>query len=291
MNRLKHLTCLAIALLASFGTSLQARTPSPVVVAYVISWSHQLPDPSLMTHINYAFGHVSADFKHLTVQNPDRLRQIVALKRQNPKLRVVLSVGGWGAGHFSEMAASETNRRDFVQSCALVVRYFGLDGIDIDWEYPTSGVAGISSAPGDSKNLTLLLRDLRQALGRGKVVSVATVAEAKFIDWAGSLPYLDFVNAMAYDMGTPPHHHASLYPSPHATYSCQQSIDAHLAAGVPAGKLVLGMPIYARGKRHQDPVLRDYARTGSTGGRYTERWDSIGQVPYLADSTGTLVLG
>ena len=52
------------------------------VVAYVTSWSQGLPDPSRMTHINYAFGHVGKDFRSVTIDNTSRLQQIVALKNE-----------------------------------------------------------------------------------------------------------------------------------------------------------------------------------------------------------------
>ena len=75
-----------------------------VVVAYVTSWSRVIPDPFCMTHINYAFGHVNDTFDGVRVDNPERLRQMVALKKTNPDLKVMLSVGGWRSGRFSEMA-------------------------------------------------------------------------------------------------------------------------------------------------------------------------------------------
>ena len=79
-----------------------------VVVAYVTAGSDVVPDPSLMTHINYAFGHVADSFDSLIISRPERLDQIVALKAKNPKLKVLISVGGWGSGNFSEMAADST---------------------------------------------------------------------------------------------------------------------------------------------------------------------------------------
>ena len=96
-----------------------------------------------MTHINYAFGHVNESFDGVRIDNEERLKQIVDLKKQNPELKVLLSVGGWGSGRFSEMAANDEYRRAFAADCDRVVKEFALDGIDIDWEYPTSSMANI----------------------------------------------------------------------------------------------------------------------------------------------------
>ncbi len=100
-----------------------------VVVAYVTSWSSVVPDPCVMTHLNYAFGHVNDDFDGVRVDNPERLHQMVALKSVNPDLKVLLSVGGWGSGRFSEMAADDACRASFAEDCLRVVEEFGLDGI------------------------------------------------------------------------------------------------------------------------------------------------------------------
>ena len=144
-----------------------------VVTAYVTSWSETIPDPMEMTHINYAFGHVSPSFDGVVIDNVNRLKQIVALKKQNPKLKVVLSLGGWRSGRFSEMASSSVCRKRFADSCCQIVKELGLDGIDIDWEYPTQSTAQISSSPDDTKNFTLLMHDLRSALGEQHILSCA----------------------------------------------------------------------------------------------------------------------
>ena len=118
-------------------------TDEKVIVAYVTSWSRVMPDAQYMTHINYAFGHVTKSFDGVRIDNEKRLRSITALKRDNPHLKVMLSVGGWGSGNFSEMAADKHLRRSFAKDCRRVMEEFNLDGIYIDWEYPTSRAAGI----------------------------------------------------------------------------------------------------------------------------------------------------
>ena len=260
------------------------------VVAYVASWTTQeLPDPTLMTHINYAFGHVTDSFDGVRIQNPDFLRKVVGLKVQNPKLRVVLSVGGWTSGNFSEMAATKKTRRAFAKDCRRVVDEYGLDGIDIDWEYPTSNAAGISCSPDDTDNFTLLMRDLRAALGNDRLLTIATVADAKYINLRDCIDYLDFVNIMAYDVANPPKHHTTLYRSElSGRITVEEAVEAHLKAGVPKEKLLLGMPLYGRGD-HSNPTLDKFVKTGNTAGKYFRRWDDVGKVPYLVDESEQLV--
>ena len=268
-----------------------ASRDSKVVVAYVTSWSEVMPDPQYMTHINYAFGHVNESFNGVKIDNEERLRQIVDLRKQKPELKVLLSIGGWGSGRFSEMAANDEYRRAFAADCDRVVKEFALDGIDIDWEYPTSSMANISSSPDDTENFTLLMQDIRAAIGNEKELTLATVASARYIDFKAILPSVDFVNIMAYDMASAPKHHSALYPSGHSgDITSDGAVTAHLKAGVPPSKLVMGMPFYGRGGDGY-PSFQDYNKVGNTDTQYTETWDEVAQVPYLADKNDTLVFG
>ena len=268
-----------------------ASRDSKVVVAYVTSWSEVMPDPQYMTHINYAFGHVNESFNGVKIDNEERLRQIVDLRKQKPELKVLLSIGGWGSGRFSEMAANDEYRRAFAADCDRVVKEFALDGIDIDWEYPTSSMANISSSPDDTENFTLLMQDIRAAIGNEKELTLATVASARYIDFKAILPSVDFVNIMAYDMASAPKHHSALYPSGHSgDITSDGAVTAHLKAGVPPSKLVMGMPVDGRGGDGY-PSFQDYNKVGNTDTQYTEKWDEVAQVPYLADKNDTLVFG
>ena len=268
-----------------------ASRDSKVVVAYVTSWSEVMPDPQYMTHINYAFGHVNESFNGVKIDNEERLRQIVDLRKQKPELKVLLSIGGWGSGRFSEMAANDEYRRAFAADCDRVVKEFALDGIDIDWEYPTSSMANISSSPDDTENFTLLMQDIRASIGNEKELTLATVASARYIDFKAILPSVDFVNIMAYDMASAPKHHSALYPSGHSgDITSDGAVTAHLKAGVPPSKLVMGMPFYGRGGDGY-PSFQDYNKVGNTDTQYTEKWDEVAQVPYLADKNDTLVFG
>jgi len=276
---------------------VETDAPGKIVVAYVTSWSDVMPDPTLMTHINYAFGHVNDTFNGVRVDNESRLRSIVRLKQEFPELKVCLSIGGWGSGRFSEMAASKENRESFATDCAKVIAEFGLDGIDMDWEYPTSSAAGISSSPDDTKNFTLLIKELREAIGKDKLLTMASPGNAGFVDFPEVVPYFDFINIMAYDMGRPPRHNAALYREDSkgnrsliAGGSVDNAVRNHINAGIPVNKLTLGMPIYGHGSPEYGDFV-DYKDLTSPQEGHKELWDDIARVPYYADSEGNLVLG
>lgn len=260
-----------------------------VIVAYVTSWSSGKPDPNLITHINYAFGDVNKTFNGITINNPARLREMASLKKQNPQLKVLLSIGGWGSGGFSEMAANKTNRQAFAADCAKIIKDYGIDGIDIDWEYPGSSVAGISSSSSDMSNFTLLMRDIRSAIGRDNLLTIATIASAKFISFRDVMPYLNYVNIMSYDLGEAPLHHSALYKSKNTpSQTCDSSVKAHLAAGIPAGKLVMGMPFYGRGKAGTAAVNYKSIVIPDDCSVY---FDEEAMVPFIADADGALIFG
>ena len=203
---MKFFKLLFAIMMALIITNCSRKHSESVVLAYVTSWSTGIPDPNYVTHINYAFGHVNETFNGVMIDIPSnntdnrtserRLRSIVELKKQKPSLKVLLSIGGWGSGRFSEMAADDNNRLAFAADCRRVIQQFGLDGIDMDWEYPTIASAGISSSPKDTENFTLLMRDIRQAIGKEKLLTFASISSAKFVDFKAVEPYIDFINIM-----------------------------------------------------------------------------------------------
>lgn len=279
------------ALAAGCGQADKAAAPEKIVLAYVTGWGNPvIPDTGLMTHINYAFGHVNETFDGVNVQNPGRLAEIAALKEIKPSLKICLSIGGWGSGNFSEMASDAGRRRAFAEDCVRKVEEFGLDGIDIDWEYPTNGEAGISSSPDDTENFTLLMAELRKALGPDRLLTYASDDSAMFIDHKAVLPYVDFVNAMAYDMAKAPMISSALYESDNTTeFTADRSVRAHLEAGIPKDRLVMGLPFYGRGSAEKYSDYTNFRDIDTTDTRFTVKWDDKALVPYIADASGELV--
>lgn len=266
-----------------------------VLIAYVFS-PREMPDPTWLTHINYAFGHVNETFDGVLLRDKDAkaLKKISRLKRRFPHLKVLLSIGGWGSGRFSEMVSDPQLRMSFARDCKRVVDKYRLDGIDIDWEYPSTSVAKISSAPTDIDNYTLMMRDIRSCIGADKLLTQATCGGARYIDFKGVDPYIDYTNIMSYDLGHAPFHNATLFRSELTdpnSLSVEECLQRHLDAGVSRDKLVLGLPFYGRG-------AKDFPRRGIDPGKvhllpgYTYHWDNVAKVPYLtSDETGEMVYG
>ena len=275
MKIFRLLSLLLVVLLASClnkkksaDTGIPGNESRYVVLAYVTSWGVSTPETSCLTHINYAFGHVADDNKGIRIDNEPRLQMIVGLKKEKPSLKVLLSVGGWGSSRFSEMAANDSTRTAFAADCRRVIDKFGLDGIDIDWEYP---------------------RDCRQAVGKDKLLTIATAATGRYYDFRAIEPYVDYVNIMAYDMEEAPFHHAALHCSDMTEeWSCEKAVAGHIAGGFPVQRLVLGIPFYGHGT-NEAPESLDYRHIISIDSLYS-RWDSVAQVPYLVNSKGTVVV-
>jgi len=76
---------------------------------------------------------------------------------------VYVSIGGWTlSGSFPTVAAIQRKRALFAEECVGLIRDYGFDGINIDWEYP--GYAPHGGTPADSFNFIKLLVDVREAL-------------------------------------------------------------------------------------------------------------------------------
>ncbi len=195
-------------------------------------------------------------------------RQLDLLQEQNPGLLTLISVGGWTwSGNFSDVALTPASRAQFATSCADFMETYGFDGIDIDWEYPGGGGLGSNtSRPVDTQNFTLLLEALRSELdARGAasarhylltIAAPAGAAKIANIEVEQVHPHLDFINVMTYDVNgdwSPvSHFNAPLYATPGEPLgtpgaNADAAIQGYIARGVPAGKLVFGLPFYGRG--------------------------------------------
>jgi len=132
---LKVVVCLSVINI-TYGENLK-------VICYWPSY-HEVEaiNPNLCTHIHYAFfilDEVNAtpvdELGHPNIQVYEKLN---ALKKINPELKIIPSIGGWGdpADKYSRLVANETKRKIFVQNTLQIVVTYGFDGFDIDWEFP-----------------------------------------------------------------------------------------------------------------------------------------------------------
>lgn len=156
-------------------------------------------DPNLCTHINV--GMIWVTQNQLVIENNLRemFKRTTQLKKKNPDLKVLIWVGGAYSPGFSEMVANHANRKEFIQSLKLVLETYALDGIDIDWEFP-------SAHNRERQHFSQLLREIRreyQREHRTYLLSVAVAAPEGIVFYAYDIneinKYVDFVNIMTYD--------------------------------------------------------------------------------------------
>src|SRR5229473_6341291 len=249
------------------------------IVVYVAGWSTPaVIHPEKFTHINFAFARITPAGRAALADGEleASLLRLVALKKTNPRLKVIVSIGGWMADGFSDAALTDASRALFADSAVELLRQFSADGIDIDWEYPGQGVAGIKYRAEDRQNFTQLLKVLRDKLdvasaaqGRtagGRYTLTIASADREYFDHTEMDKlhvYLDWINVMNYDFFnslTPTTgHHAGLYGAATASPTdrdADASVKQHLAAGVPPEKIVLGVAFYGRGFTGVRPINR-----------------------------------
>jgi len=282
-------------------------TPSPVVVCYLGSWAVYRPaagkfsvediDPTLCTHLIYSFAGLNENTSSIISLDPPyditrgAFKRAVALKNRNPSLQVTIAIGGWteGSEKYSKMASTSASRKTFIDSVVAFIKEHDFDGLDLDWEYP----ANRGGKPEDKQNFVLLCKELREAFAPMRWLLTAAIGAGKTtVDSAYDLPaisqYLDFIHLMAYDYhgkwDLVTGHNAPLYArddeSPAAKMlNVQFSVDYILEKGVPANKLIVGLPLYGRTfllQNPQNPSIAAPATKTAFAGNYTREDGFLG---------------
>lgn len=201
--------------------------------------------------------------------------------------------------HFDGPAGSPEGRRKFAESCVKMIKDLGFDGVDLDWEYPQNpgqgeqllllileirkamdayerelvyGTTSSTTTDTTSGEQRLQSRDLNDSPPHF-LISIAAPAGKYNYD---NLPLerlgkaLDFINLMGYDFSGAwdPHtaHQANLYPSKSNPNSTVVNVDGviedYVKAGVPADKIVLGMPLYGRAFANTNGLGENYSGVG-----------------------------
>ncbi len=309
--------------------SLPAPTPTPTgkaIVGYYTSWSAYkgytpLSVPaSKLTHLNYAFAKIDPQTNRIALADPNNdlknFESLRTLKKNNKHLKTLISVGGWDySTYFSDIASTQERREAFAQSVLDFILEHGFDGVDLDWEYPVSGgLAGNTNRPQDKQNFTLLLQAIRnkldaqgQADGRKYYLTIAGAASSSYlskIEPTKVAALVDHIFIMAYDMHGPwdsySDFNAPLYQpkedSPQYKNSVYDAVSVYLQHGVPANKLILGMPFYGyiyQGVSDQNNGLYSHFTSAKSisystvyntylnNPAYTEFLHPDAQVPYL----------
>ncbi|QQP56989.1 Uncharacterized protein FKW44_001837 [Caligus rogercresseyi] len=305
------------------------------IVCYYTNWSQYRPkkgqflpediDPHICTHVIFAFGWIKngklTSFETNDVSTDGKIGlydRVVGLKARNPKLKVILAIGGWsfGTSKFKKMAETRFSRQTFIFSAISFLRKHDFDGLDIDWEYPKRN---------DKENFVALLKELRQAFeyeheetGNDRLILSAAVPVGPDnvrggYDVPAVSKWLDFFNLMAYDFHgkweKQAGHNAPLYaPSSDSEWRKQLSVsfaaNMWIKLGAPKHKMVIGMPTYGRSftlanKRRY--IVNSASKDGGKSGEYTREagflsyyeicemlldganyiWDDEMKVPYL----------
>lgn len=260
-----------------------------------------------LTHIIFSFCHLKGN--QLAVDNAKdsvTLKKLVGLKKRNPQLKVILSLGGWGGCEScSPVFSTAAARKEFSQSVLKLNQYFKTDGIDLDWEYPTiEGYPGHAYKPEDKQNFTALIQELRKTLGAKYEISFAAGGFQKYleesVEWKKVMAIADRVNLMTYDLingySTETGHHTALYSRAEQKESTDNAVQYLVRLGIPRNKLVIGAAFYGRSWENVESTdnglyksgkfksFVDYRRivkeyTQSNGFSYY--WDDQVKAPYL----------
>lgn len=260
-----------------------------------------------LTHIIFSFCHLKGNRLNVDdAQDTATIHKLVSLKKRNPSLKVLLSLGGWGGCETcSDVFADANNRKAFAESVLELNNYFKTDGIDLDWEYPTiKGYPGHKFQPADRANFTALVKQLRETLGNNTEVTFAAGGFTKFleeaVDWIEVMKYVDRVYLMTYDLihgyDTVTGHHTALYSTPRQVFSTDNAVQYLIALGIPRDKLVVGAAFYARvwenvpasnnglyqpGKFKTSVGYRNFPATFSQQDGFMVFRDSIARAPYM----------
>ncbi len=294
--------------LAGFIQKAQAQKHKKAIISYYSGNPDKLDsfNAKQMTHIIYCFGHLKGDQYHISrMRDTLAIQKMVAMKKVNPQLKVLLSLGGWGGCRdCSDVFSSPEGRYAFVKSFKEVNDYFGTDGIDLDWEYPAVlGFPGHPFKPEDRDNFTSLIKELRKQLGKKHQITFAAGGFQSYIDsavdWNKVTPIVNYINLMTYDLvggySKVTGHHTPLYSSAQQKESTNNCVQRLLKKGVDPRKLIIGAAFYARvwenvsaennglfnpGKFKMGINYKDFPTRMSPDSGFVYHWDEKSKAPY-----------
>jgi len=216
-----------------------------------------------------------------------QFNQLKKLKEKYPRLKILLSIGGWaGSKYFSDLALTAESREKFVQAC--IDRFIkgnlpvennaggegsakGLfDGFDLDWEFPIKGgMEGNHYHPNDKENHTALFALFRKKMNEinsSLLLTAAISARASEFwkyDFEKDQQYLDWYNVMTYDFHGSweirTGHHSNILSSPEDPDWEKNSLDHTIkylldSIGLSRNKIVPGAAFYGKSWQDADSI-------------------------------------
>lgn len=264
-----------------------------------------------LTHIIFSFCHLKGNEMKVNNGNDSlTIQHLVELKKRNPALKIILSIGGWGGcAACSEVFSTDTGRNEFSHSVKQLNEYFKTDGIDIDWEYPAiEGYPGHQYMSSDKQNFTALIQSLRKELGDKYEISFAAGGFEKFlqqsVEWDKIAPIVNKVNLMSYDLvngnSTVTGHHTPLYSTKEQIESADNAIRFFDSIHFPLNKIVIGAAMYGRifnvnndagnglyqsGSFDQGISWKNFDKKMMQQQGYVYYWDDTAKAPYMYNKT------
>ncbi|CAM2007783.1 glycosyl hydrolase family 18 protein [Acanthopleuribacter pedis] len=287
-----------------------AEPPNRRIVGYFAEWrngSNGLPTYMVedipwehITHINYAFAQVNETTNRIDFidrvaavetefpGNSDaypyagHFNQLSSHKQRYPHVKTLIAVGGWAASRgFYTMCETAAGREAFADSAVQFLRDYDFDGLDIDYEYPTSTAQ--AGNPNDQDvaeprrgrlyadylELVKLLRERLDQAGRedGREYLLTMAAPASSWILGGMMmgeyaEYMDFVNMMTYDFHGAWNgfvgHNSALLPDDRDPETRPLGVPVlnvdwayrYFRGIIPPSKITMGVPYYTRGWRN-----------------------------------------
>ncbi|MDR2913212.1 MAG: hypothetical protein LBV38_08030 [Alistipes sp.] len=254
---MRNLFLLSVAVLSLSSFTASEHTTEPAAAAprvdkiegglrcvgYLTSWDYDNVfdrlDWAALTHINVGWCNPDKE-GNLSMGWDDRTFAKVIERAHENGVKVMPSVRDGDPALF----ATAQSRSAFVGKILAYIEKYDLDGFDIDLE---------KSEPDFWTNYEAFIVELRGEFDKRDLV-LSTAVSTWFSDNITDATFacFDFINIMAYDLGRPNH----------STFEGMKRMAEHYrdARGIPAERIVCGVPFYGYNKATPETNFRDYKK-------------------------------
>ena len=281
----------------------------PIVSGYLYRNYDKLTDEffDCMDIIYCAFVTFNENGTFNTTSTLTKIKNYVIPKAHERGIYVIASLGGGdssAAKTYVNLTANSTYLSNFSTNLVKLINEYGFDGVDFDWETPTSS---------NSTSFTKLAKEVYTKVKANNPHHLVTSAigggkwQPPRYDLSNSIKYLDYVNVMTYSMcSNSGYYQNALFAHSsydNKTYSCgktlvscsiAESIDIFNSLGVSNDKLIFGLAFYGVKQTYSDGawgngssvlyynVVNNYLKNSN----YEYHYDTVAQVPYILSKDG-----